>query len=129
MGSMKSSSSKAGICALVALVIGPSRSGHALAQDPPVDPSTLKQELPRIPPREPKDALSTFRVKEGFSLELVASEPDVVDPVAMAIDEDGRMFVVEMRDYPFERGKGQNPEQDARAHPGRVRLLEDRDDD
>jgi putative membrane-bound dehydrogenase-like protein len=37
----------------------------------------------------------------SLTIECVASEPDVIDPVAVAWDEDGRMYVVEMRDYPM----------------------------
>src|SRR5688572_13812826 len=54
-------------------------------------------ELPRIKPVEAKDALSTFTIAEGFRVEQVAAEPNVVDPIAMAFDENGRLFVVEMR--------------------------------
>jgi putative membrane-bound dehydrogenase-like protein len=129
MGSMVHLSSPSQLRALAALPLLLLALDRPRAQDPPVDRAALEKELRRVPPREPGAALSTFRIKGGFRLELVASEPDVVDPVAMAIDEDGRMFVVEMRDYPFEPGKGQTPEQDARARPGRVRLLEDLDDD
>jgi len=35
----------------------------------------------------------------GFKMELAAAEPNVVSPVAMAFDEDGRLYVVEMIDY------------------------------
>ena len=41
----------------------------------------------------------------------------VVAPVAMAFDENGRLFVAEMRDYPGNRN--------ASPHLGRIRLLED----
>ncbi|HZN59790.1 MAG TPA: PVC-type heme-binding CxxCH protein, partial [Planctomycetota bacterium] len=99
------------------------------AQDPPADPAELARELRRTPPLEPANALRSFQIREGFQIQLVAAEPDVVDPVALAFDEEGRMFVVEMRDYPFEPGKGQSPEQIARAHSGRVRVLEDVDGD
>ncbi len=56
-------------------------------------------------------------------VELVAAEPLIVDPVAMAFDARGRLFVVEMR------GFQQGP--DAKGIPGlgRVRMLEDRDGD
>ena len=70
------------------------------------------------PPFAPKEALTTFRLPEGFRIELVASEPDVADPVAMAFDPQGRIYAVEMIDYPDDR----DPE-------GRIRLLEDRDGD
>lgn len=70
------------------------------------------------PPHPPEEALSTFQLPEGFRIELVAAEPDVIDPVAMAFDARGRLYVVEMRDYPYQ------PEPQ-----GRVKRLEDRDGD
>src|ERR1043165_8199047 len=57
------------------------------------------RELPKIPPTPPDKALATFRVKAGFHAELAAAEPLVMDPVALAFDENGRLFVAEMRDY------------------------------
>src|ERR1051325_9683416 len=78
-----------------------------------------EKELPRVPATEPDKALASFRVRDGFHVELVANEPLVVDPVAIAFDEHGRMFVVEMRDYSERR--------DERL--GRVKLLEDTDGD
>jgi putative membrane-bound dehydrogenase-like protein len=80
----------------------------------------LAKELPRIAPREPEDAISTFRIHPDFEIRLVASEPDVASPVAATFDADGRLYVVEMRGYPFR--------EDAKP-TGRVRLLEDRDGD
>lgn len=53
------------------------------------------------PPKSPEEALACFRVREGFQVELVASEPVVIDPVALDWDSDGRLWVVEMRDYPL----------------------------
>ncbi|MEE2705929.1 MAG: PVC-type heme-binding CxxCH protein [Planctomycetota bacterium] len=76
-------------------------------------------ELQRIPPTEPSEALKTFKLVAGFRVELVAAEPLVVDPVAMAFDEYGRLFVVEMRGY----------SEDEKLNIGRVRLLTDTDND
>jgi putative membrane-bound dehydrogenase-like protein len=94
------------------------------------EPASLQEQLPRIPPQSPQQALSTFTLQRGFSLELVAAEPDVVDPIDAAFDEDGRMYVVEMRDYPF------LPEQRAAKYVerqpenwGAIRLLEDTNGD
>jgi putative membrane-bound dehydrogenase-like protein len=57
-----------------------------------------------IPARE---ALGIFRVPDDVRVELVAAEPDVIDPVALAFDERGRMYVVENRGYPTDdTGKG-----------------------
>ena len=55
----------------------------------------------RSQPREPSEALSAFELAPGVEIELVASEPEVVDPVSIRFDEEGRMWVVEMRDYPL----------------------------
>src|SRR5437879_3914302 len=85
-------------------------------------PRSLKEEIPPLIPKEPKQALDTFRTLGGFRMELVAHEPNVTSPVAAAYDEDGRLYVVEMRDYPNPLKPGETP-------LGRVRLLEDRDGD
>lgn len=91
---------------------------------------SLEELIPRIPPRTPADAQKSFKLERGFSLELVASEPDVVDPIDAAFDEHGRMYVVEMNDYPFlpeqrvEKYKKQRPET-----WGRIRLLTDTNGD
>ncbi len=76
-------------------------------------------ELPRTKPLEPKDALASFQIHAGFRMELVAAEPLVFDPIAMAFDESGRMFVVEMRGYSERRAD----------MIGAVRLLTDTDGD
>jgi hypothetical protein len=53
--------------------------------------------LPRTPPTEATNALSTFQIRSGFRIELAAAEPLVMDPIAMSFDEDGRLYVIEMR--------------------------------
>ncbi|MFI4849454.1 MAG: PVC-type heme-binding CxxCH protein [Gimesia chilikensis] len=69
------------------------------------------------------DALSSFQVKPGFRVELVASEPLLRDPVALAFDENGRMFVVEYPEYNQQFAKDKQPV------TGSVRMLEDTDGD
>jgi putative membrane-bound dehydrogenase-like protein len=76
-----------------------------------------------IGPLTPKEEQATFRVPKGFKIELVACEPSIVDPVAMAFDEQGRLFVAEMSGYPnagVATGK---------IASGRIRILEDKDGD
>lgn len=80
------------------------------------------RELPRTPPRTPAEERATFQLAGGLRVELVAAEPQVVDPVAMAFDEHGRLWVCEMIDYPYDERDGQPPR-------GRVRLLRDEDGD
>jgi len=76
-------------------------------------------ELPRIDPVSPKQALKTFKIQRGFQLQQAAAEPNVADPTALAFDENGRLFVVEMRGY----------SEDGDKDLGVIRLLEDRDAD
>jgi putative membrane-bound dehydrogenase-like protein len=70
------------------------------------------------PPYAPEKALKTFQLPEGFRIELVAAEPEVIDPIAMAFDERGRLFVVELRDYPI-----------SQVPLSRIKMLEDLDGD
>ena len=66
----------------------------------------------------PAASLNSLRVREGFRVELVAAEPQTADPVAFDWDDAGRLWVVEMADYPLGI--------DGRGKPcGRVRILED----
>lgn len=50
----------------------------------------------------PQESLTTFQLPEGFKIELVASEPMISDPVAMEVDENGNIYVVEMHGYPLD---------------------------
>ncbi len=84
-------------------------------------PEVTAKDLPRFPAIEPAQAVGSFQIKKGFRLELVAAEPLVRDPITMAFDENGRLFVVEMVDYSERR--------DEQPHLGRIRLLEDTDGD
>ena len=96
-----------------------------------LDRPDLKQELrvPRelIPPApvlSPEEALRSFVVEPGFRIELVAAEPLVEDPVAIAFDPDGGIWVVEMRGFMHDvDGRGED------LPNGRVVFLEDTDDD
>ena len=81
------------------------------------EPEITAKDLPRLPLVEPKAAVGTLHLRKGFHAELVAAEPNVSSPVAMAFDERGRLFVVEMIDYSERR--------DELPHLGRIRMLED----
>ena len=84
-----------------------------------VEPEIRPDQMPRIPPTDPPQAVASFKVRPGFRVESIASEPLISSPVAVAVDELGRAYVVEMRDYSERR-----PER-----LGRVRRLEDTDGD
>ena len=68
------------------------------------------------------DSLKSIAVAPGFTVELVASEPLVKDPIAFEWGADGKLWVVEMGDYPLGT--------DGKGKPGGVvRFLEDTDGD
>src|SRR5207245_9735013 len=56
-----------------------------------------KAEFP--PPKSPADSLATIRTRADLTVELVAAEPLVIDPVAIDFGAVGKLCVVEMRDY------------------------------
>jgi putative membrane-bound dehydrogenase-like protein len=74
-------------------------------------------------PLSPREEQATLRVPPGFRVELVACEPAVVDPVALAFDEEGRLFVAEMRGYP------NGGVATGHITTGHIKVLEDRDGD
>ncbi len=65
-----------------------------------------------------RDAASKMTLPEGFKVTLFAGEPDVVQPIAFAFDDRGRLWVVECLSYPeWKRGDD------------RVLIFEDKDND
>jgi putative membrane-bound dehydrogenase-like protein len=52
-------------------------------------------------PKSPADSLQCIQVRPGFTVELMAAEPLVMDPIAFAWGPDGKFWVVEMGDYPL----------------------------
>jgi len=103
--------------AMLAAVAAPAPAQVKFVVDKPLDEYKIKSE-----PLSPQEALKTFQIPEDLTIQLAAAEPLVEDPVAIAFDEAGRMFVVEMRGYPLGKdGKG--------GPQSRVKLLEDKDGD
>ncbi len=73
-------------------------------------------------PLSPEESAKKWHVRDGYRIELVAAEPVVLDPVAFDWDEQGRLWVIEMADYPLGMdGNGKAG--------GRVVRLEDTDHD
>lgn len=101
---------------IVVLVLA--NTGPAFADERDVIPH--RQDRPPNKPYPAAEAVRRMTVPDGFSVELVASEPDVVNPVAMTFDDRGRIWVTESVEYP------RKP-----AGPGRdrVKILEDTDGD
>ncbi len=114
-------------------------------------PGMAQEEIPfrailsALTPKDAPASLACLKVRDGFRVELVCSEPLVCDPIAIDWGPDGRLWVVEMGDYPGGEagigdavGKGsENQDDSARTGNadraglgrGRVRFLEDSDQD
>ena len=96
----------------IGLVVVPLFAQHVFAQEP----IPRGQTQPPGPPLSPADAIAKMTVPEGFHVELVAGEPDIRNPVAMAFDERGRIWITESFEYPRQKpGPGRD----------RVKVLED----
>jgi len=68
------------------------------------------------------EAVASIQVPPGFKVELAAAEPLVRDPINIDWGPDGKLWVVEMGDYPLGIGPEGKP-------GGRIRYLEDLDGD
>ncbi len=60
-------------------------------------------------------------VPEGFRVDLIATDPDITQPVAFTFDERGRLWFIEAHSYPRKRAEGEGLD--------RVVILEDSDGD
>src|SRR5262245_17395398 len=95
-----------------------------VGQEPPAETNPVPT-FARVAPTESRKASATFECQHDFSMQLVAAEPLLTDPVDLAYDEDGRAYVVEMRDYPYPEEKNAEPTE----FIGQVRLLVDDEGD
>lgn len=71
---------------------------------------------------KPEETVAKMKVPDGFEVKLFAGEPQLVNPIAMCVDEKGRIWVVECFEYPKRTAKGKMPRD-------RIRILEDTDGD
>ena len=94
------------------------RKGHVMTDPIPAD------QIPPAPVLNEADSLKSFQVAEGFTLEVVAFDDLIVDPVAIAFDAKGRIWACEMTGY-MPDVDGDNEERLV----GRVVILEDTDND
>jgi len=85
---------------------------------------TARHFVPKMQdPLSPEESMKLMQVPIGFELKLFASEPDIVNPIAMNWDEKGRLWVIETIDYPnnFVEIEG--------AANDRIKICEDTDGD
>ena len=90
-------------------------SGNMLENDP-------VRRAASSPALAPEETRKLIQVPPGFEVRLFAAEPMVVNPVAMTWDERGRLWVVELYEYPKGAPKGEKGRD-------RIKILEDTDAD
>ena len=81
---------------VVLTILGP----WSLAAPAPAAEIQLATDAPG--PLTPEESQRQFQLQPGFRIELVAAEPHLADPVAMAFDAHGRIFVCEIHGYNLE---------------------------
>ena len=74
-------------------------------------------------PLTPEESMKFIQVPAGFEVQLFASEPDIINPIAMNWDEKGRLWVIETVDYP------NTVRNDDSIGDDKVKILEDTDGD
>ncbi len=109
-----------GRCALASILASSFLVGTQAWAQQQEGPIPHHQDRPPGPALSPEEAIRKMTVPPGFRVELVASEPDIVNPVAMTFDERGRVWITESLEYPR---KSAGPGRD------RIKVLEDSDGD
>src|SRR5437879_3284660 len=63
-------------------------------------PGVKDTQNPKDVPPSPEEAVRRFKAPDGFNVTLFAGEPNVCQPIAMAFDDRGRLWVAECFSYP-----------------------------
>ena len=92
---MKSQMNPRSITAVYLLLISPLGAAPPLDLDRPVATSEAAA---------PMKTLEKMVLPPGFKIELIASEPAIVQPIAYTIDDRGRLWVLENTNYPDSPG-------------------------
>jgi putative membrane-bound dehydrogenase-like protein len=110
-GNQRQTAAVWGLLAVAAL------AASAAAQDEVIP---HRQDRPPNKPYSAEQAARRMTVPPGFAVDVVAAEPDLVNPIAMTFDDRGRVWVTESVEYPRKAaGVGRD----------RVKVLEDADRD
>src|SRR5262249_7793734 len=88
---------------------------------PPRKPQAATPDVYKYAGLPPEKAAAAMTVPEGFTVTLFAGEPDVGQPIAMCLDDRGRLWVAEAYTYPVRAPEGQGKD--------RILIFEDTDGD
>ena len=90
-----------------------------LSQTSSLPPGVRNDQDPRDKTISPAEARQRITVPDGFSVRLLAGEPDVAQPIAADWDDRGRLWVVECYSHPIRQPTGHD----------RILIFEDTDND
>ncbi len=107
------------ILPLLLLVVAPANRGEDAPARPAPGSAVASAPVPL------KDAAARMKVPDGFRVSLFAGEPDVVQPIAFATDDRGRLWVAEGRSYPTWQEEDTEPQD----RKDRILIFEDADGD
>jgi len=112
------------VCMTASLVLALAAACEAPAREDEADPKAVRDtQAEVIRPLKPEEALATIKAPAGFEVTLFAHEPDVRQPIAMAFDPRGRLWVAENYTYAESQVNYDLTQND------RIVVLEDSDDD
>ncbi len=98
---------KAGVFVLLQERVQVSQELAALHEPKKLYGAGLKPQEDYLEATTPEQALAAMQLPAGFKAELIAAEPDLVQPIAMTFDERGRIWVVEGMTYPIRAPEGE----------------------
>ncbi|MFP6752736.1 MAG: PVC-type heme-binding CxxCH protein, partial [Pirellulaceae bacterium] len=82
---------------LTLLRAGTQAEDPTAGQDPSID--ALASKMKRVEAKAPEASRKLVQLHKDFRIELVASEPLIHDPAAIAFDENGGIFVAQLPEY------------------------------
>jgi putative heme-binding domain-containing protein len=88
------------LCAFVLVLVNFDTTAKDKSAPPKKEIIPHAQDKPPGPALSPQEAIKKMQVPPGFHVELVAAEPDIVNPVSMTFDERGRIWITESIEYP-----------------------------
>ena len=110
------------VLTLLAANCNPPQTSTSIAEKP--FERVVVDKDPPVTPLSPEESMRKIQLPPGYRVELVAAEPMVQEPVGMAWDGNGRLYVVEMNTYMKDnKATGQF------EPTSRIKLLEDTDGD
>lgn len=108
------------VCGMLSLLLVSGWSPGAIGQPPESDPFALG--VRETEPQTADDEQKSFSLPPGFTIQLVAAEPQIAKPMNLAFDARGRLWVSSSEEYPF-AAPSDRPGKDT------IRILEDTNDD